>query len=311
MEMQERVKLAPYTSFDIGGEARYFVEVSNEDELREALAFANSKQLKFFIISGGSNVLLPSDDFGGLVIRIIAESGQGYKIYKDNLIASAGAILMDIIEAAGLAGLVGLEDMYGIPGSVGGALRGNAGAFGTEMKDVVSKVRAINLQTGEVKDFSNKECEFEYRNSYFKAHPEWVILTIVFKLTAEGGSNELKQQREEILAKRGGKHNQDVKCAGSFFKNPLGTPEAIEMFEREKGVKARGGRVPAGWLIDKCELKGTAVGGAKCSEQQANYIINFNNATQRDVLELRDIIIKKVQDTFSTTLEPEVMVINA
>ncbi len=337
MEIQERVKLAPYTSFNIGGKARYFAEVLDEDELREALAFANSNKLKFFIISGGSNVLLPSNSFEGLVIRMVADSKSGHKIYKDNLITSAGANLMNIIEVAGSTGLAGLENMYGIPGSVGGALRGNAGAFGTEMKDVVSKVRAINLQTGEVRDFNNKECELGYRTSYFKEHPEWVILTIVFKLCSFVSSRELasskplslaahcpgfqevnsleqavvklKKCRENILEKRGGKHDQKVKCAGSFFKNPLGTLEAIKMFEEEKGVESRGGRVPAGWLIDKCDLKGTIVGSAKCSEQQANYIINTGNATQKDVLELRDIIIRKVQDTFNITLEPEVMVI--
>ncbi len=335
LEIRQKVDLAPYTTFKIGGRSSFFVDINTESELREALDFARQKQINFFVLSGGTNVLLDDNGFNGLVIHMV---GGGVKIYSNNVVTDAGAELASIIKSCGNVGLAGMERMYGIPGSVGGAVRGNAGAFGTEMKDVVSKVRVMNMQTGEVRDFNNKECEFDYRTSYFKTHPEWVVLTVVFKLCTFTDSREsapskplslaahcpgfieadslelavaeLKRYREEILAKRGGKHDQAVRCAGSFFKNPLGTPETVEMFEQEKGVKARGGRVPAGWLIDKCELKGTTVGGAKCSEQQANYIVNFNNATQRDVLELRDIIIKKVQDTFSITLEPEVIVIN-
>ncbi len=311
IEIKENVTLAPYTSLDIGGPAKHFVEVSGEEQLREALNFAHSEGLRFFIFSGGTNMLFADDGFDGLVIRMVVSGDKNKNIamYRNNMIVSATVKTFDVIEAAGEAGLAGMENMYGVPGSVGGGVRGNAGAFGTEMKDVISKVRAMNLQTGEVRDFNNKECEFAYRSSYFKTHPQWVVLTVVLKLESGADSIKLKVWHEEILAKRGGKHDQTVKCAGSFFKNPVGTTKAVADFEKEKGVEARGGKVPAGWLIDKCGLKGAKVGGAQCSAQQANYIMNVGEATQADVVELRDIIIKTVKEKYGVELEEEVTVI--
>ena len=306
VEIQENVDLSQYTTFNIGGPAKYFIEVANEEELREALNFARSKQLHFFILAGGTNLLLNDVEFDGLVIRMV---GTEVKVYCANIIASAGATLFSLIVEAGESGLRGMEKMYGIPGSVGGAVRGNAGAFGTEVKDVLHKVRAINVQTGELRDFNNKECKLEYRTSYFKTHQEWVVLTVVFKLEGGADKAELKAEREEALTKRGGKHDQSVKCAGSFFKNPIGTQEAIREFEADKGVKSKGGKVPAGWLIDKCGLKGAEVGGAQCSEQQANYIVNTGNATQADVLALRDIIKNRVMYKYNIELEEEVTIV--
>jgi UDP-N-acetylmuramate dehydrogenase len=306
IDVKENVELAQYTTFDIGGPAKYFVEVSGEEELREALNFARAEGLHFFVLSGGTNVLFNDTGFDGLVIRMI---GTEVAIYRNNVIADAGTMVFDVITLAGDAGLAGMENMYGVPGSVGGAVRGNAGAFGTEVKDILSKVRALNMQTGEVRDFNNKECELGYRTSYFKTHPEWAVLTAVFKLESGADKAELKAKREAILAKRGGKHDQSVKCAGSFFKNPMGTPEAISEFETDKGVESRGGKVPAGWLVDQCGCRGTKVGGAECSEQQANYIMNVDNATQVDVLELREQIINKVKDKYNIELEEEVTIV--
>lgn len=324
LEIKENIKLAPYTTFGIGGEARYFAEVSGEDELREALAFAADKKLKFFILAGGSNVLFADEGFDGLVIRMVAEEGdKKVAIYRNKVIASAGASLAEVIRDSAEMGLSGWESMCGIPGSVGGAVRGNAGAFGTEVKDVLSKIRAVNIQTGEVRDFNNAECEFAYRTSYFKQHPEWLVLTAVFNLVVQPsseGSNPSQDDAlsapsakcDEIVAERQKRHLQNVACAGSFFKNPVCTeyPEAIKMFEADKGVECRGGRVPAGWLIEQCGLKGTEVGGALCSQQQSNYIVNTGGATQKDVLELREIIKSKVKEKFGIELEEEVTIVS-
>jgi UDP-N-acetylmuramate dehydrogenase len=306
VDIQENVDLSQYTSFNIGGVARYFVEVTDELDIREALDFARSNNLRFFILSGGTNLLLNDTGFGGLALRIV---GDSIKVYKDKVVANSGVILLDLIAKSAESGLTGMENMYGIPGSVGGAVRGNAGAFGTEIKDVVHKVRAINVQTGEVRDFNNKESEFGYRTSYFKIHPEWIVLTVVFKLTDGEDKSRLTLDMERILSERKSRHNQLANCAGSFFKNPIGTQEAIREFEADKGIKSKGGKVPAGWLIDKCGLKGTKVGGAQCSEQQANYIVNTGNATQADVLALRDIIKNRVIDKYNIELEEEVTII--
>ncbi len=340
LKIKENVNLAKYTTFKIGGEARYMVDVQSESDLREALAFVVEKNLKFTILAGGSNMLFSDDGFDGLVIRI---AGGNVQFYNNSIIAEAGASLTETIRASAEEGLSGWESMCGIPGSIGGAVRGNAGAFGTEVKDVLSKVRAMNLQTGEVRDFNNKECKFGYRTSYFKMHPEWVVLTAVFKFntdidTEDCSTNKasklstpsrplprdletsfapqspvssLLQKCDEIVAEREKRHLQDVAAAGSFFKNPVCTehPKVIKQFEGEKGVESRGGKIPAGWLIEQCKLKGIRVGDALCSEQHPNYIVNMGNATAKDVLELRDIIKNSVKEKFGIELEEEVTII--
>ncbi|MCD5384585.1 MAG: UDP-N-acetylmuramate dehydrogenase [Candidatus Pacebacteria bacterium] len=313
IEIKENVNLAQYTTFNIGGEARYFTAVSGEEELREALEWARAQRMLFCVLAGGSNVLFADDGFDGLVIQLVTPIEHRSKasvLYGNKIVVPAGANLTDAIRVSAEAGLSGWENMCGIPGSVGGGVRGNAGAFGTEVKDVLSKVRAMNIQTGEVRDFNNKECEFAYRTSYFKVNPEWVVLTAVFNLKKDLGVQPLKKC-DEIVAEREGRHLQDVQCAGSFFKNPICIefPEVIKLFETDKGVECRGGKVPAGWLIERCGLKGTKVGGALCSEQQANYIINIGDATQKNVLELRDIIVNKVREKFGIELDEEVTIV--
>ncbi len=313
IKVRENINLAEYTTFNIGGKASHFVSVRGEDELRQAFAYAGEKQLKFCILAGGSNILFSDDGFDGLVINII---GDAVTFYNGRVIADAGASLTGTIRKSGGTGLTGWESMCGIPGSVGGAVRGNAGAFGTEIKDVLGKVRAMNIKTGEVRDFNNKECEFEYRSSYFKTHPEWVVLTTVFNLEAglpSGVNLEVGPLKkcDEIIKEREGRHLQDVACAGSFFKNPICSkhPEVIRQFEEDKGVKSNGGKVPAGWLIDKCGLKGTTIGGAVCSKQHPNYLINSGCATAEDVLKLGDLIKDKVKEKFGINLEEEVTII--
>ncbi len=340
IEIKQNIRLAPYTTFNIGGIARYFIDVSSEDELREALDFAYKERLRFVIVSGGSNMLFPDDEFGGLVIHI---SGGDVKFYGNKIIADAGANFTETIRKSAKMGLTGWENMCGIPGSVGGAVRGNAGAFGTEIKDVLSKARAMDVQTGEVRDFGTKECEFNYRTSFFKTHPEWVVLTAVFKLstvdeyeidrstnklskplspaahcpgfessfTSQSSSKSPLEKCDEIVAEREKRHLQNVQCAGSFFKNPVCSeyPEVIRQFETDKNTKSREDRVPAGWLIEQCDLKGTKVGDALCSEQHPNYLVNIGNATQEDVLQLADTIKRRVKDKFGVELEEEVTII--
>jgi UDP-N-acetylmuramate dehydrogenase len=316
LEIQEQVHLAPYTTFAIGGVSDYFVDVETESELRSAILFAQEQKVPFMIISGGSNILFASEKFNGLVIHI---TGGALKIYKDKVIADAGVSLETAIRTAAEARLSGWESLCGIPGSIGGAVRGNAGAFGTEIQDVLSKVRALNIQTGEVRDFTTKECAFDYRTSYFKTHPEWIVLTAVFKLVEmpEVVPEALINTCEETIAEREKRHLQDVQCAGSFFKNPVCThvPEVIAQFEEEKGVKSKEGRVPAGWLIEKAGGKGRTVGIAISSKQHPNYIVNMAEVDAvptlagRDVLELRDSIKSSVQDMFDIILEEEVTIV--
>lgn len=304
IHVREHVPLSPLTTFEIGGAARYFVEVETEDEIREVLAFAREHELSTYIIAGGSNVLVPDAGLNGLVMRI---TGDSYRMLGAKLEAKAGCTLLTLIHATAAEGLGGWEKLAGIPGSIGGAVRGNAGAFGPEIRDFVTWVRALNSITGDVHEFSNAECEFDYRMSFFKKNPEWIILGV--HLAFEQGESLLSKQKiEETIAEREKRHIQNVKAAGSFFMNPVAPLNIVSQFELEKGVKSRGSRVPAGWLIEKAGMKGLRLGGAQCSDQQANYIVNVDYASAENVRELAQKIKKKVRQQFDVSLQEEAVV---
>ncbi len=300
MLVRENVPLAELTTFQIGGTARYFVEVANETEIRDALGWAREKNVPFFVIAGGSNLLIPDTSLDGLVIRIV---GEKYDISENTLTASAGCNLLELIKATGEQGLGGWEKLAGIPGTIGGAVRGNAGAFGPEIKDFVTWVRAINTKTEDVHEFSNAECDFDYRMSFFKKNPEWIILDVRLMLDAANSAII-----DETIREREKRHIQNVKAAGSYFMNPVAPQTVVNLFENEKGVKSREGRVPAGWLIEKAGMKGVRLGGAQVSPQQANYIINADNATAEEVRELAARVKEEVRRQFDVALQEEAVV---
>ncbi|MFZ2887141.1 MAG: UDP-N-acetylmuramate dehydrogenase [Minisyncoccia bacterium] len=302
MEIRENVPLAPYTTFQIGGPARYFVEVSDEAGVRDALGWAREKGVPFCVIAGGSNLLIPDSGRDGLVIRV---AGEKFSVTDNGLEAQAGCVLLDLIRAASAQGLGGWEKLSGIPGTIGGAVRGNAGAFGPEIKDFVTWVRAINTRTEDVHEFSNAECQFDYRMSYFKKNPEWVILDVHVQL----GKSEAALI-DETIREREKRHIQNVKAAGSYFMNPVAPQKIISLFEQEKQTTSRGGRVPAGWLIEKTGMKGATLGGAQVSPQQANYIINASgSATAEEVRELAQKVKDEVKEQFDVVLTEEAVVL--
>ncbi len=304
IQFQEQVPLAPYTTFQLGGDARYFADITNAADLGIALDYAETRNLPFVILAGGSNVLVSDTGFDGLVIHI---GFKKYSIDADSGIvrAEAGASLMEVIEAAAQSGLTGMEAMYGIPGTVGGAVRGNAGAFGTEVVDVLSEVTALNISTREIKTFTHEECNCTYRSSFFKRNPEWIVLSATFALTQDTDGNALKRIRE-TLAMRNERQIQNIRSAGSFFMNPT-VPEALQtQFQDEKGAPSHNGRVPAGWLIEKAGFKGQCVNGICTGERSANYIINDGAGSAQAVLELTSAIHAKIFTDFGITLQPEI-----
>ncbi len=356
MEVKENIPLASYTTFQIGGAARYFCEVSDEAGVREALGWAREKGVLFFVIGGGSNLLVPDAGLDGLVIRIVGEDFQSTGIRRESpalqrrdestdfqmsaaggplpfqqkslgavpqtpraksagvgeavfftdegLEAKAGCNLLTLIRAAAAQKLGGWEKLSGIPGTIGGAVRGNAGAFGPEIKDFITWVRAINTKTEDVHEFSNAECEFDYRMSFFKKNPEWIILDVHVRL---GGAEP--QLIDETIREREKRHIQNVKAAGSFFMNPVAPQALVVEFETEKNTTSRGGRVPAGWLIEKAGMKGASLGGAQVSPQQANYIINASDqATAEEVRELAQKVKDEVENKFGVLLTEEAVV---
>ncbi|MDP2650394.1 MAG: UDP-N-acetylenolpyruvoylglucosamine reductase, partial [bacterium] len=182
------------------------------------------------------------------------------------------------------------------------------GAFGTEIKDVLTDAEAVNTQTGEVRLFTNAECKFAYRDSFFKKNPEWLVLSARFSL-AHGEPEECVRKARGILAERNNRQIQDIRSAGSFFMNPIATKAIQKMFEDEKGEPAKGGRVPAGWLIDKAGFKGVCRGEVCTGARSSNYFINNGNAKAADVLSLAGEIKATVLQKFGVELKEEVTLI--
>ncbi len=305
-QVQENVDLSKRTTFQIGGAARYFVDVRTEEDIRDAIRWAKEKGLAYTILSGGSNVLAPDTGLDGLVIHIV---GNLFGVTDGHVDAWAGTNLLELIQAMGAQGWGGWEKLAGIPGTIGGAVRGNAGAFGPEIKDFVASVRAFNTHTNESKDFQSTECEFAYRQSFFKKNPEWIITRAMLKLQKVEPA-ESRRLAQETIAERQMRHIQDVRAAGSFFVNPVVSEEIQKLFEQEKGVKSREGRVPAGWLIEKVGLKGAMIGGAEASSQHPNYLKNANGATAADVKALATQIKEAVKEKFGVELVEEAVVLS-
>ena len=204
--------------------------------------------------------------------------------------------------------LTGLEWAAGIPGTLGGAVRGNAGAFDGNMQNLVEKVRACLIKEGNIvcKDFSKEECEFIYRNSIFKSNDNLFIISAILKL-GKGDSAEIQKRINEIIEKRCQLHPQKVASAGSFFINPIVNDEKLlEKFEKDSGKRIPNNVIPAGWLIQEAGLSGKKIGGAMISEKHANFIVNTGDATAEDVIMLASIIKQKVRTKFGVQLVEEV-----
>ena len=307
MEIQENVPLAPLTTFQIGGNARYFIEVKNADDLGAALSYAETRKLPYFILAGGSNVLVADTGYDGVVIKMSFDR-RDVDTKTQEVTAEAGCSLMETILDATKYGFIGMGGMYGIPGTVGGAVRGNAGAFGVEVVDVLKQVTALNVDTREIKTFENSDCGLGYRTSIFKKSKEWIILSATFKFK-QGTPEEAGAEAEEVLGQRNTRQIQDIRSAGSFFMNPKVSNDIQEVFKEEKGSEAREGRVPAGWLIEKAGFKGACEGNVCTGERSANYVINKGGASATNVRVLTQNIQNTVRDKLDVELQEEITLI--
>jgi UDP-N-acetylmuramate dehydrogenase len=305
MKILEDVSLKPLTTFKIGGPAKYFAEIQNVEDLKATILWARSKGIPTIVLAGGSNVLVPDDGIDALVLHIVSRENS---FSGTELTADAGCNLLELIKKASMLSLGGWESLAGIPGSIGGAVRGNAGAFGTEIKDVLLSVTAMSSATFETRVFSNAECDFAYRHSFFKHDPEWIITGVVLGLQKVPAGDSISHIDNTII-ERERRHLQNVQAAGSYFTNPVAPDVVQAMFEQEKKTKSREGRVPAGWLIEKVGMKGAKVGGAIASEQHPNYLVNTGNATAKDILELANQIKEAVKSRFGIDLSEEAAVL--
>lgn len=303
MLLREHVPLAPLTTFQLGGSARYYTLVGSALELAEAFEYAEKNKLPFYVLGGGSNVLFSDAGFPGIIIHIL---GGSISVAGEKIIASAGVPLFDVVWAAKNASLQGIEKIAGIPGSFGGAVRGNAGAFGTEIGDVITSVKTLNRFSGMVQEYSHEECLFGYRNSIFKIDPSLIVLSAEIKLTP-GDDVELERIIKETVVTRESKHPQDAKCAGSFFMNPVVSDEhLLQEFAKDTGNISKDGKLPAGWLIDHVGLRGKKIGGAQVSPIHPNYLVNTGDATAHDVVMLASLIKTRVRDELHVRLQEEV-----
>lgn len=301
--LNEHVPLAPLTTFKIGGPARWLVDVSTVDDIRRALLFARTNGVPYTVLAGGSNMLIADAGIPHVVMHMV---GEQFRFAAPYLYAEAGAPLSMLIEESAKLGLSGWESLAGIPGSVGGAIRGNAGAFDTEIANVVEAVRAYHTRTDQVYDFEKEACDFIYRDSIFKHEPEWIITHVVIKLH-EGDKGEIQRAIAKTIREREKRHIQRIRAAGSFFMNPQAPPAVRALYEYEKKTICKGRRVPAGWLIEKVGGKGLSVGGATASEQHPNYLVNTSgDALGRDVYSLAVQLQKAVYDRYKIELVPEV-----
>ena len=278
METQKNVNLAALTTFKIGGPAREFVAVKNREELLEALHYAKRENLPYYILGGGSNVFFDDRGFNGLVIKL--EGARGMQLIdENNIYVWAGENLGSVVNFATEHSLVGMENLAGIPGTIGGAVRGNAGAFGTSMSDLVEMVEVVGADSLEIKTFRVAECQFAYRRSLFKENTQWIIVAIKLKLQ-KGVREVIAEKVKTTIRQRNEKQPTGwVGCAGSFFENPIvAKRELIVRFEKETGAKSQDGKVPAGWLIGEAGLKGKRIGGIEVNEKHANFVINVGGA---------------------------------
>ena len=307
LNIQKNIPLAPLTSFHIGGPALAYTEAYSAQDVSLAIEYAKEHRIPALIFGGGSNVLFADKGFPGIVIHLVAKD---ISIKGDKLVAAAGAKLLDVVMTAEEHGLAGLEKLAGIPGFLGGAVRGNAGAFGVEISSYLLSVTAVDLKSGLVRVFQKDECQFSYRKSFFKENKDWAILTAEFVFRQHARSNELAAIRKETMAKREAKHPQDAFCAGSFFMNPYVTNQALlDEFESETGHPSKDGKLPAGWLINYVGLRGKKIGGAQISLLHPNYLINTGEATAEDVVMLASLIKTKVRDELGIRLQEEVQMV--
>ncbi|MFQ5453567.1 MAG: UDP-N-acetylmuramate dehydrogenase [Candidatus Zixiibacteriota bacterium] len=281
--------LAPFTSFKTGGPAKYFYSAQTENDVIKTVKSAIQLKLPFFIIGGGSNLLISDTGYDGLIIKIDV---RGLKMLSDTEIeCNAGEDLMSLVDFATDNSLSGLEFASGIWGTVGGAIYGNAGAYGGEMKDIIKEITLVD-SAGKIKTIKPDYCRFGYRNSYLKETGE-IILKATFKLRI-GDCNTIKNKVQEILDIRTEKHPTKGNSAGCFFKN---IPDTKEKF----------GKLPAGKLLEQIGAKNMSFGGASVYDKHANMIVNTGTATSKDIRALADKLKEKVYKKFGIILEEEII----
>ena len=339
MQVLEEVPLAPYTTFQIGGPARWFAQAESEDDIAAAVAFAEQRRVPLFVLGGGSNLLVSDAGFPGLVVHIAL---KGVQKDREKISAFGGEDWDGLVAYAVDAGLAGMECLSGIPGTVGGTPVQNVGAYGQEVSQTIVTVRAFDRTTSAFVDLPAAQCGFSYRRSIFNSTQQgrYIVSRVDYALHPGAAGNftyadlaryfaarnnpapALAEVREAVRSIRAQKGmliipgDPDCRSAGSFFKNPVVPVALLDslaqqlQLERERipAYPATEGQVKlsAAWLIERAGFaKGYALGNAGISSRHTLALINRGGATATDVLSLRDEIVRTIASRFAITLEPE------
>jgi UDP-N-acetylmuramate dehydrogenase len=341
MLIQENVTLAPLTTMGVGGPARYFVEATNTNDVREAIGYARSRSLPLFILGGGSNLVVSDAGWPGLVLKmsllgINHRHGHGTAYFD----VGAGEDWDSFVAATIQHHCAGIECLSGIPGSVGGTPVQNVGAYGQEVAETIDSVVALDVESGEEQEFEKSDCGFGYRSSIFNtsARGRYVILRVTYALVHDGhprlayadlqkhfagrAESTLAEVREAVRQIRASKGmlltpgDPDARSAGSFFKNPVLTENEFESLKRkasERGLQipnypalAARRKVSAAWLVEQSGFsKGFGNGHVGISRKHALAIVNRGGATSAEVIQLKNEIQARVQQQWKIQLEPE------
>lgn len=319
---RENVLLADYASYKIGGPARYFFEARDLGELEAALREAHAKKAKIFLLGGGTNLIIPDEGFDGLALK---PRFGGIEVSGNEVRAGAGVLMSELLEFCISRGLTGLEWAGGLPGTVGGAIRGNAGAFGGEMKDITTDVRSFDVETFREVVREASACDFGYRTSVFKKqNGREVILSAAFTLK-KGDAETVRALTQEKVNYRIERHPLEYPNIGSIFKNvPISQMNAdmtqISADTISVNLRSNLGKptimpvktdpfpvVPAAYLIAEAGLKGVSFGGAMISPKHPNFIVNMLQAKAADVHTLIQLARNEVERKFGILLEEEVI----
>ena len=289
---KENIKLdepmSKHTSFKTGGNAEFYLLINTENQIKRLLNYSKENDIDLYIIGNGSNLLVSDKGIKGIVARITFDDLAITENQGDIIVeAGAGIKVMALAQLLKNKGITGFEELSGFPGTIGGANYMNAGAYGKEMKDVIIETKALNKETGNVEILKNEEQELKYRSSIFK-NKKYIILQTVLRLQ-KGNTEEIEKKMTEYLMQRKEKQPLEYPSAGSTFK--------------------RGDGFITAKLIDECGLKGYQIGGAQISEKHAGFIINKDNATTKDILDLIEYTKKKVFEKFGVQIEEEIEII--
>ena len=332
----EKISLKKFNTFGINVKADLLAAFKLEDNAVHFFRQHRGTEQNYLVLGGGSNILF-TGDFHGTIIHPEMEgiTMEGKKEADIIISAGAGVWWDNLVESTVNIGLGGLENLSLIPGRVGAVAVQNIGAYGVEVKDVIEKVRAISLFDGSIREFTNSECKFGYRDSVFKHElkGKYLITKILFRLSTRPklcleygslkdelsklGSISLANIRKIVTSTRQAKlpDPELIGNAGSFFKNPLVSEAVLECIQKKYPRipvfrdRSGGVKIPAGWLIEQCGWKGKRIGDAGIHEKQALVIVNHGNATGMELFDLSEKVRKSVADAFGIELEREVEVI--